>query len=91
MDALTDKDIGDAIVALIASRQPATLCPSEVARALAPGDWRPLMPRVRALAFAMAREGVLEIRQRGHAVAPDGPVRGPIRLGRRPVEPGTNN
>lgn len=60
----------------------ATVCPSEVARALSADDWRPLMPRVRAVAIDMARQGLLEIRQRGRALSPDVAPRGPIRLGR---------
>lgn len=40
------------------------------------------MPQVRAVAVAMAKAGVLEIRQGGRTVEPDKPLRGPIRLGR---------
>lgn len=80
----TDPQIRATIEALLERRDPAaTICPSEAARALAPGDWRSPMARVRAVAVAMAREGVLEIRQQGRGVAPDGPLRGPIRLGRK--------
>lgn len=82
--AVTDKHIRDAIAGLLKNRQPpATLCPSEVARALAPDDWRPLMPQVRAVACAMAKGGELDIRQGGQTVDPDAPLRGPIRLGRK--------
>lgn len=78
---MSDDEIKRAITGLLASRQPdATICPSEAARALAPADWRPLMPRVRAVAVAMAGRGELEIRQRGVAVSPDAPLHGPIRL-----------
>ncbi len=77
--------IREAITTLLARRQPpATLCPSEAARALAPQDWRPLMPQVRAVAIAMAREGALEIRQAGRPIDPAAPLRGPIRLGHAP-------
>jgi hypothetical protein len=80
---VTDEQIENAIAGLLASRQPpATICPSEAARALAPTGWRPLMPRVRAVAIVMAQNGVLEIRQGGRTVVPDGPLRGPIRLRR---------
>lgn len=80
---VTDQQIEDAIAGLLESRQPpATICPSEAARALAPTGWRPLMPRVRAVAIVMAQNGVLDIRQGGRTVAPDGPLRGPVRLGR---------
>lgn len=81
---VTDPQIHDAIAGLLGNRQPpATICPSEAARALAPDDWRPLMPQVRAVALAMAGNGELEIRQGGQTVEPDAPLRGPIRLGRK--------
>jgi hypothetical protein len=39
---VTDEQIRDAIASLLESRQPpATICPSEAARALAPDAWRP--------------------------------------------------
>ena len=79
----TDKQIRKTITRLLAQREPdATICPSEAARALQPDDWRALMPRLRAVAVAMAQEGVVQIRQRGHVVPPGGQLRGPIRLGR---------
>lgn len=81
----TDALIRTAITGLLARREPpATICPSEAARAVAPDAWRPLMPQVRAVAVAMAREGLLEIRQGGRPVAPGALLRGPIRLGRQP-------
>lgn len=52
-----------------------SFCPSEVARGLA-SDWRPLMPEVRRVAFAMAE---LEVLQSGLPVDPM-TARGPIRL-----------
>ena len=80
---VTDKQIRAAIAGLLENRQPpATICPSEAAKALAPDEWRPLMTRVREVAIAMAQEDHLEIRQGGRTVVPDGSVRGPIRLGR---------
>jgi stage III sporulation protein SpoIIIAA len=60
-----------------------TICPSEVARALA-GDWRGLMPQVRAVAAVMAARGEIVVTQKGvpvDAVA----AKGPIRLGLPPV------
>lgn len=84
---VTDQQIRDAITALLESRQPpATICPSEAARALAPDDWRPLMPQVRAVAVIMAKTGVLDIRQGGKTVRPDEPIRGPIRLARKTTD-----
>ncbi|MEM9577741.1 MAG: DUF3253 domain-containing protein [Pseudomonadota bacterium] len=59
-----------------------TLCPSEVARVLAPGDWRALMPEVRRQADALAAEGEILITQKGVAVSAVA-ARGPIRIGLR--------
>lgn len=62
-----------------------SICPSEVARALAPdGEWRPLMGPVRQVAVALSREGAVEILRKGKPVTPE-EVRGVIRL-RRPVQ-----
>ena len=70
-------------LALLAARRPgATICPSEVARALAPDDWRPLMPRVREVAGVLARAGRVAITQRGVALDPDAEPRGAIRIAR---------
>lgn len=55
-----------------------TICPSEVARALAE-DWRGLMPQVRVVADEMAARGEVVVTQKGRVVrAVD--ARGPIRL-----------
>jgi hypothetical protein len=71
------------ILAMLAARKPtATLCPSEVARALAggQGDWRPWMPCVRRVAQALAQARRIAITRGGVPVdAVDGG--GPIRLG----------
>lgn len=57
----------------------ATVCPSEVARALRPrGDWRALMPRVREVAHALAQQGEVEATRAGSkvdALAGGGPIR----------------
>jgi hypothetical protein len=53
----------------------ASLCPSEVAKALS-DDWRPLMPEVRAVAAAMPE---IMATQGGVEVDPAA-ARGPIRL-----------
>jgi len=50
-----------------------------------PGDWRPLMEVTRAVADRLARQGVLEITQRGVRVVP-GEYKGPIRLRLRAKE-----
>lgn len=56
-----------------------TICPSEVARALA-DDWRTLMPHVREVAGEMAARGEIVVTQKGRVVD-IGSARGPIRLG----------
>ncbi len=74
---ITDEVIRDCLLRLLAERRAeATVCPSDVARALA-ADWRPWMPRVRTVAAG----GQVVISQRGIPVDPDS-ARGPIRIGR---------
>jgi hypothetical protein len=76
-------DVSAEILARTDARAPATICPSEVARALWPEGWRGRMGEVREAAFALADRGELEVTQRGEVV--DGrAARGPIRL-RRPA------
>ena len=79
-DKASPKAIEDAIVTLLREREGAkTICPSEVARRLAPEQWRPLMPSVREVAARMALEGRLVATQKGEEV--DALLaRGPIRL-----------
>ena len=68
------------ILALLDERaEGKTICPSEAARALRPGDWRPLMQPVRDVAAVMADEGRLEVTQKGEVVDVR-TARGPIRL-----------
>jgi Protein of unknown function (DUF3253) len=81
----SNAQIEAALLAVIAQRgQQASACPSEVARALTPGDWRALMPRIRQIAGQLALRGVLDISQRGQSVPastlPNGPWTGPIRV-----------
>ena len=82
-----DDRMAETLLTLLRSRaEGATVCPSEVARAIAPADWRPLMPRVRAVAAMLAAAGEVELRQRGQVIDPCSEVRGPLRisLARRP-------
>ncbi|MBU0748833.1 MAG: DUF3253 domain-containing protein [Gammaproteobacteria bacterium] len=78
---MTDADIEERIFALLSARQPgATICPSEVARALAPrgGAWRDHMPQVRQVAQALAQQDRLKVTRGGvpvDATAPGGPIR----------------
>ncbi|WP_298429951.1 DUF3253 domain-containing protein [uncultured Jannaschia sp.] len=75
----TDTAIAAEITRQTAARAPKTICPSEVARALAE-DWRPLMPRVRAVAGTMPE---VVATQRGDPVDPV-TARGAIRLAWKP-------
>jgi hypothetical protein len=72
-------DIRDEILRQVHGRE-GSVCPSEVARALA-GDWRPLMDDVRAEAAALADAGELRATQ-GEETVDARSARGPIRLRR---------
>lgn len=56
-----------------------SICPSEVARALAPNAWRPLLGAVRAEALRLAEAGRIDILRKGRPVSGEA-VRGVIRL-----------
>jgi len=72
--------------ALLRHRAPgATVCPSEVARAVASPGWRPVMDAVRAVAAELATRGEL-VRQKGEVVDAAA-ARGPLRYGRGPTFP----
>jgi hypothetical protein len=72
------------ILALCAARGPErSICPSEVARALAGDDekvWRLLMHPVREEALRLARAGRVEILRKGKTQDPNAGIRGVIRL-----------
>jgi hypothetical protein len=75
----SDRAIEAAILEALRHRAPGrTICPSDAARRLS-DDWRALMPRVRAVAGRMAREGRIVATRRGVPVDPEAPG-GPIRL-----------
>ncbi|MFA0962209.1 DUF3253 domain-containing protein [Roseivirga sp. BDSF3-8] len=67
----------------VARGDDSTFCPSEVARALSPQDWRELMPAVRQEAFILEAEGKLQVWQKGKQVDP-AQASGPIRLRKAP-------
>lgn len=68
-----------ATLSLLARRAPdATICPSEVARAIAP-DWRGAMPAVHAAIDALIRDGLVRLSWKGRALATRS---GPYRIGR---------
>lgn len=90
----TREAIAAAILDAVASRGAArTLCPSEVAKALAGGpeaDWRPLLPSVRATAITLAREGRIGVYRKGKPVPDPTGVKGVIRLGVAPPDAAEN-
>jgi hypothetical protein len=66
---------------LVAQRGPGkTICPSEVARSLAPEAWRPLLGPVRDAAARLALRGRVGLFRKGKRIAPD-EMRGVLRLG----------
>lgn len=65
---------------LLAARpRSSTVCPSEVARAVDPHEWRVLMEPARSAARRLAATGEVEITQSGRRVDPSR-ARGPIRI-----------
>ncbi|MDF8265722.1 DUF3253 domain-containing protein [Luteipulveratus flavus] len=71
------------IRALLRHRGEKTICPSDAARTAGGESWRRLMPLAREVAAALARDGVIEVRQRGEVVDIT-QVRGPVRLAAGP-------
>lgn len=69
-------DAKSATLSLLARRAPdATICPSEVARTLAP-DWRAAMPMVHAAVDDLLREGLVQLSWKGQTLAArSGPYR----------------
>ena len=74
-----DKELEATIHRLIDSRQGASICPSEAARAVFDENWCERMPEVRKVARKMAASGQVEICQKGIVVDP-ATVKGPIRI-----------
>ncbi|RYF80982.1 MAG: DUF3253 domain-containing protein [Comamonadaceae bacterium] len=84
MQGVTDASVEQQIFGLLALRKEgATICPSEVARALMPdgGPWRELMPQIRRVAHHLAGCGALSVTRGGLPVDATRPG-GPVRLGR---------
>ncbi|MCT7658447.1 DUF3253 domain-containing protein [Mycobacterium deserti] len=70
-----------AILALAHRRGPSSsTCPSDAARAVGGQNWRDLMDDARAIARDLARQGDVEITQKGEVLHPDATWRGPIRI-----------
>lgn len=75
-----EKELAAKIRELLSARSAeSSICPSDVARAAAPDNWRPLMEPVREAARHMVADGEVQITQGGEVVDPES-VRGPIRI-----------
>lgn len=70
----------EAILSTATERGPdKTTCPSEVARALFPDNWRAQMEEVRNAAIALCDEGKIIITQKGEPIDTSN-IKGPIRI-----------
>ena len=75
-----EKELTAKIRELLSARSAeSSICPSDVARAAAPDNWRPLMEPVREAARHMVADGEVQITQGDEVVDPES-VRGPIRI-----------
>ncbi len=76
----TDKKISDEILEMLMRRDAGkTICPSEVARALFPDNWRDEMGHVRSVTKELVKSGKIVITQGGEVLDPEN-FEGPIRL-----------
>ena len=66
-------------------RERASVCPTDVARAL-DEDWRPLLGRIRKIAVTLAVQGSIDITRKGRAIPPE-EMRGVIRLRAKQPDP----
>lgn len=70
-----------AILALADHRGPdSSICPSDAARAVGGDRWRDLTALGREIALELARDGTVDVTQRGAAIDPRRRPRGPIRI-----------
>ena len=75
-----DEALEDSILQLLQQRKAgATICPSEVARAVGDDEWRELMEPARRAARRLVDKGEVEITQQGRVVDPSS-AKGPIRI-----------
>ncbi|KQQ95233.1 S-adenosylmethionine tRNA ribosyltransferase [Leifsonia sp. Leaf325] len=82
---LSDRDLEERITTMLDARaSSATICPSDVARAVSSeeSEWRALMDPVRRAARRLVAAGEVEITQGGRVVDPS-TAKGPIRFRRR--------
>ena len=69
------------ILELARQRGPSSsICPSDAARAVGGENWRDLMDDARDIARQLARDGEVEITQKGSVLDPDSQWKGPIRI-----------
>lgn len=81
MSADAGQRLRETILELSRERGPdKTICPSDAARAVGGDAWRDLMEDARAVARDLARNGDVEITQKGEVLDPDATWRGPIRI-----------
>ena len=74
-------DITQAILEAAAERGALkTTCPSEIARARFPGNWRAHMDDIREAALKLHEGGQITVSQKGIPIT-SSPVKGPIRIG----------
>ncbi|QHS54174.1 DUF3253 domain-containing protein [Mucilaginibacter sp. 14171R-50] len=77
---MTDPSISQTILTMAAERGPhKTVCPSEIARALFPTNWRKHMQEVRDVAITLQKAGKVAITQKGRPVDVEY-IKGPIRI-----------
>jgi hypothetical protein len=77
---MSNNPISQTILTMAAERAPdKTVCPSEIARALFPDDWRKHMDEVRAEAIKLQKTGKVQIAQKGKPVNVDH-IKGPVRI-----------
>jgi hypothetical protein len=82
-DGARDERISATTRALLRHRaSTSTICPSDVARAVASPDWRAAMDAVRRVGAGMAAARELLVSRRGEPVEVPETARGPVRYGR---------
>jgi hypothetical protein len=78
---VSEEKLRATILDLARQRGPSSsICPSDAARAVGGEQWRDLMAQARDVARDLARAGDVEVLQKGSALDPDAPWRGPIRI-----------
>ena len=77
---MSDNPIRETILNMASKRGPdKTVCPSEIARALYPANWRKHMQDIRDAAIELQKDGKVTITQKGQP-ADVGHIKGPIRI-----------